>query len=309
MPKVAKVKRNKRGARRDASPPAPETFSLRTGEEQKRGEDSEFHGRHFAIGLGRGVGGALLFALPMQMTMEMWALGFTMERWRLVLLLVVNMPLLVGIAHKIGFEQTFGWREDLRDAMIAYALGILTSAAILCLFRLIEPGMPASEITGKIAVQSVPASIGALLGRSQLGSNQQGESDGKASYGGELFLMAVGALFLNLNMAPTEEMILISYKMTAWHALAVMTTSLVIMHSFVYAVSFKGGHEISDDTPRWHAFFRFTLPGYAIALLISLYALWTFERLDGSAASSIIMAMIVLAFPGAIGAAAARLIL
>ncbi|WP_307233206.1 TIGR02587 family membrane protein [Pararhizobium capsulatum] len=261
------------------------------------------------MGLGRGIGGALLFALPMQMTMEMWALGFTMERWRLVLLLLVALPLLVGIAHKVGFEQTFGWKDDFRDAVIAYALGILTSGFILCLFRLLEPGMPWSEVIGKIAVQSIPASMGALLGRSQLGSAHESGDDDKATYGGELFLMAVGALFLNLNMAPTEEMILISYKMTTWHALAVIAASLIIMHAFVYAVSFKGGHEISDDTPKWHAFFRFTLPGYTIALLISLYSLWTFERLDGSNLTPAIMAMVVLAFPGAIGASAARLII
>ncbi|MDH4442537.1 MAG: DUF2391 family protein, partial [Rhizobium sp.] len=59
----------------------------------------------------------------------------------------------------------------------------------------------------------------------------------------------------------------------------------------------------------WHAFIRYTLPGYAIALLISLYALWTFERLDGMAIVECFLVVIVLAFPAAIGAAAARLIL
>jgi putative integral membrane protein (TIGR02587 family) len=264
----------------------------------------------FAVGVGRGIGGALLFALPMQMTMEMWALGFTMDRWRLVLLLVLTIPLLIGISHRIGFEETFSWKTAIRDAMIAFGIGIFTSAVTLCLFKLLMADMPAQEITGKIAVQAIPASIGALLGRSQLGSGKDDtEDDQKDSYGSELFMMAVGALFLNLNMAPTEEMILISYKMTPWHALATIVLSITLMHAFVYAVSFKGGHELSADTPWWHAFVRFTLPGYVIALLISLYALWSFERLDGGSFTPAMMAMIVLAFPGAIGAAAARLIL
>ena len=82
------------------------------------------------------------------------------------------------------------------------------------------------------------------------------------------------------------------------------------MHAFVYAVSFKGGHELSADTPWWACVCPLhTLPGYVIALLISLYALWSFERLDGGSFTPAMMAMIVLAFPGAIGAAAARLIL
>ncbi|MCV9962924.1 TIGR02587 family membrane protein [Pararhizobium sp. BT-229] len=264
----------------------------------------------FLVGIGRGIGGALLFSLPMQMTMEMWELGFTMDRWRLVLLLLLAIPLLIGIAHRIGFEETFSWKDGARDAMIAYGIGIVTSAIMLSLFKLLMADMPAEEITGKIAVQAVPASIGALLGRSQLGSGKDdADDDPQAGYGSELFMMAVGALFLNLNLAPTEEMILISYKMTPWHAVATILFSIAVMHAFVYAVSFKGGHELSGDTPWWHALIRFTLPGYVIALIISLYSLWSFGRLDGGSFTPAMMAMIVLAFPGAVGAAAARLIL
>ncbi|MDO9418440.1 TIGR02587 family membrane protein [Pararhizobium sp.] len=274
----------------------------------------------FLTGVGRGIAGALLFALPMFMTMEMWALGFYMGRAQLFLLLVLNIPLLILLAHRIGFEETFSWREACRDAAIAYGMGIVASALILCAVGILKAGMPASEIIGKIAVQSVPASIGAMLGRSQLGGtndggdNEDDEDDSKQSeietgYSGELFMMAVGALFLSLNVAPTEEMILLSYKMTPWHALAVIVFSICVMHGFVYAVSFKGSHEILPETPWWHAFVRFTLPGYIIAVLISLYALWTFEQLGDSSPTQILMSVIVLSFPGAIGAAAARLIL
>ena len=41
-----------------------------------------------------------------------------------------------------------------------------------------------------------------------------------AGYGGQLFLMAAGALFLSFNVAPTEEMVLIAYMMSTWHLLA-----------------------------------------------------------------------------------------
>jgi putative integral membrane protein (TIGR02587 family) len=272
--------------------------------------EPSFETAEFVTGLGRGLAGALLFALPMQMTMEMWALGFAMDRFRLVLLLVLTLPLLVGIARRIGFERTFTWRESVRDAMIAFAMGIISSAIILALFKLLTPETADQDFLGKIAVQAVPASIGALLGRSQLGSSDEESEDSEAGtgYGSELFMMAVGALFLNLNMAPTEEMILISYKMTAWHALATVALSIIVMHGFVYAVSFKGGHEL-EDTPGWHALVRYTLPGYVIALLVSVYCLWSFGRLDGTGSMPALMSMIVLGFPGAIGAAAARLIL
>jgi uncharacterized membrane protein len=48
---------------------------------------------------------------------------------------------------------------------------------------------------------------------------------------------------------------------------------------------------------------------YALALLVSLYVLWSFGRSDGLAFGELLMQTVVLGFPAAIGAAAARLIL
>ena len=274
---------------------------------ESRGRDEA---SRFLVGLGRGVAGALLFSLPMLMTMEMWYLGFYIARERLLLLMILNLPLLVLLAHRIGFEETFTWREAFRDAIIAYGIGIAASTVILLALGLLTHDMPASEIIGKVALQSVPASIGAMLGRSQLG--HQDDDDGKereTGYASEILMMAAGALFLSLNVAPTEEMIVLAYKMAPWHALALIVLSIGLMHGFVYAVAFTGSHELSPQTPWWHAFVRFTLPGYVVALLISVYALWTFERLDDTSAVEILLSVVVLAFPAALVAAAARLIL
>ncbi|NEH68898.1 TIGR02587 family membrane protein [Rhizobium leguminosarum] len=281
----------------------------------------DFDSRKFFAGIARGIAGALLFALPMFMTMEMWELGFYMDRSRLFLLLIVNIPLLVILSDRIGFERTSTWRQAIRDASIAYGLGVLGSALILIAMGVLKYDQSPHEIIGIIAIQAIPASIGAMLGRSQLGGQsddgddaKQGDSDDpvherETSYAGELFLMAVGALFLNLNVAPTEEMILLSYKRTPWHGLLMIAASLAVMHGFVYALSFKGSHDLAEGMPSWHAFVRFTLPGYVIAGLISAYCLWTFHRTDDIGSTQILMAVVVLSFPGAIGAAAARLIL
>ena len=268
--------------------------------------------RAFLTGLGRAFGGAIVFSLPMLMTMEMWYLGFTLEPGRFVLLLVLVVPLLTGLSHYIGFEHTFEWKDDVVDAFVAYAVGFIAAAPILVLFGAIGPGMSAAEIAGKIAVQAVPGSIGALLAQSQFG----GEADGARrreirgeTFGSELFFMLVGAVFLSLNVAPTEEIVLISYQMSAWHTLALAAASLVLMHAFVYSVEFHGQSGRPAGIPGWTVFLRFTVVGYAICLLISAYMLWTFGSTAGSPLPEIVMAVVVLAFPAAIGAAAARLIL
>ena len=271
-------------------------------------EDETSGFSRFVTGLGRGVAGALFLALPMLMTMEMWHLGYYMARERLFLLLLLNIPLLVLLAHRIGFENISTWREAVRDAIIAYGIGIVTSLVVLAALGLLRGGMPAAEIVGKTALQSVPASIGAMLGRSQLG-HEETDDGKKDTYPGELLLMATGALFLSLNIAPTDEIVVLAYKMTAWHALVVTLLSIALMHGFVYAVSFIGGHELSPETPWWHAFVRFTLPGYVVALAICVFTLWIFERLGDSSAVEIMLSVIVLGFPASLGAAAARLIL
>ena len=119
--------------------------------------------REHLIGLARAFAGAILFSLPLLMTMEMWWLGFYLERWKLLQFIVLNLVVLVGLSRLAGFEETRGWAEDGLDAFVAYAVAVLASGAVLALFGLITIGMTADEIVGKIAIQSVPASFGAMI--------------------------------------------------------------------------------------------------------------------------------------------------
>ena len=269
--------------------------------------------RHFVVGLARAFAGALIFSLPLLMTMEMWALGVHMDDARLALFLMITVPLLIGLSYHAGFEDTFDLKEDAVDAFVAFAVAFLTSTIVLLLLGIIKIGMSPDEIIGKIAIQTVPGSIGALLAQTQLGVQRADESeegeDVPPAYGSELFIMVVGALFLALNLAPTEEMVLIAYKMTEWHALGLILLSLLIMHGFVYAVEFRGGSQRAEHESLSSVFLRFTVVGYTLALLISTFALWSFGELDGTSLRESILIVVVLGFPASIGAAAARLIL
>ncbi len=264
---------------------------------------------HFTRALVRAAAGAVIFAFPLLMTMEMWELGFYMDRFRLALFLLVTLPLLFGLSYYSGFEETFCWQDDLIDALTAFAVGYLVSALLLFVFGIITTDQPLPEVIGKIALQSVPASIGAMLARKQLGERESPDEERRqrASYPGELFLMGAGALFVGFNVAPTEEMVLISYKMSPWHTVALAFLSLGLLHAFVYAVGFAG-QESREGATTPHLLLRFTVAGYGIALLISLYLLWTFERIGGLSMMELVTSMVVLGFPAALGAATARLI-
>jgi putative integral membrane protein (TIGR02587 family) len=268
--------------------------------------------RAFALGLARAFGGAVLFSLPLLMTMEMWWLGFYLDRVKLVVFMVLMIPVVVALDYFSGFEETASWREDLMDGMIAYGVGLTASLAILLLFGIVDSGQPLREVVGKVAIQSVPASFGAVLANSQLAGGEDGPERRRreeAGYAAQLFIMAAGALFLAFNVAPTEEMVLISYVMTPWHGLALVAASLLMMHGFVYASAFRGAPRVERGTPGWSLFLRNTVPGYVVALAVSAYVLWTFGRIADGAFSSYLMMTLVLGFPAALGAAAARLIL
>lgn len=264
------------------------------------------------VGLGRAAGGALLFSVPILMTNEMWSLGSSIAPLRLALLLILTPLLLFGLAHYIGFRQSRRPLDHVADAMVAIAVSAVGAAAILAVFGLLGPGMSLREVVGKIGVQITPASIGAMLARSQFGQQSDREKSRRLSdphYLGELFIMGIGALFLSLSIAPTQEVLDISHAMTVWHQLALLIATVTVMHAFVYFVAFPGRVPISPAARPLGLFARFTMAGYAVVLLVSLFLLWIFGRVDGASTGETVSVAIILSFPGAIGAAAARLVL
>lgn len=281
----------------------------------------------FLVGLARAFAGAIIFSFPLVITMEMWSLGITIEPFRLALFMFLAVPLLVGLSYFIGFEKTSCLKDDVIDAFVAYAVGFITSAVMLALFRIIDPKMSIAEIVGIVSIQAVIAAIGALLAQSQLGQ-QKNDSDGNekedndenseeedlvrrnTTYGGQLFLMGVGAIFLAMNPAPTEEIALISYKMSDGYIIALALGTIILMHAFVYKVEFRGQeNRHPKESSILSVFMRYTIVGYALVLLISFYLIWTFGHIEGLSAEQTVKAVVVMSFPGALGAAASRLIL
>lgn len=276
-----------------------------------RRRDASEQPERVLIGIGRAFAGALIFSLPILMTMEVWWLGFYMDPLRLVLLLAVTVALLVRLSRYGGFRHTRSVWDDGADAMVALAVAAVASLLVLWMFSVIDWDMSWRELVGKIALQSIPGSIGAMLARSQLGSARARRDRRKAerSYGGELFLMMIGGLFLSLNVAPTEEVMLIAHQMSVWQSIGLVAATLIIMHAMVYFLEFGGTVRTSPDETFWSIFGRFTVAGYAVVLIVSLYLLWSFGRIEAVSFETALGAGIVLAMPGAVGAAVARLIL
>lgn len=267
----------------------------------------------YGLALARGLGGAVLFAFPLLMTMEMWWIGFYIEPARLLIFLILNFLMLFGLGSFVGFERSGTARGLFLEACAAYGIGIVASAVMLAVFGILGPGMDVSEMIGKTAIQAIPASLGAMLARKQLAVDEAGEEqrentrEEQAGYAGQLFLMAAGAVYVSFNVAPTQEMLVIAYKMTPARTVALVVLSVGALHAFVYSVGFKG-QEPQREMGFGRVFVAYTLAGYAVALCVSVYVLWTFERFDGISEPQIAAMVAVLGFPAALGAAVARLV-
>jgi putative integral membrane protein (TIGR02587 family) len=266
--------------------------------------------RQYAQALSRAFAGALIFCLPLLLTMEMWWLGFYLEPWRLIQLMLVNLVLLYGLSRVAGFEESHSWVDDILDACAAYFVAAVTTATVLHLIGAVRPPMTWSEATGMVAIQSVPASFGAMIGAKLLGQGDEIEKSERwrETYSGTLFLMLAGALFLSFTAVPTEEMILIAFQIDPWHALAIVAASVLILHAILYVVGFRG-QEQRLEAGHGRALLRYTLPGFAIALLAASYMLWTFGRFDGLHVAQALMAVTVVAFPAAIGVGIAQVVI
>jgi putative integral membrane protein (TIGR02587 family) len=260
-------------------------------------------------GLARGFGGSILFALPLLMTMEMWWLGSYLEPTRILLLMTVLFPILIGVAHYLGFGETANVGHAALQAITAYGVAIVSSGVMLSIFGTFKPGMGWHEIVGKTAIQAGPGALGALLAESHFGqSNDKSERRERAAYIEHLFFMVVGALFVALTVAPTDEMPLIGEMMRNVHALAAVAFSLGLLHFFMRGVGFEG-HAAAQDGGGVSTFFRLAVVGYSLALVVSAFLLYVFGRFDDTQMAPAIHETVVLGLPATIGAAAARLIL
>ncbi len=260
-------------------------------------------------GIGRAVGGAIIFSLPMMMTMEMWYIGFYIDPLRLIILILFTLPLFYGISSIVGFEKSKTRMDNIVDVFVAYAVAFATTTLVLGIFAVINRDSQWGEIFVLLLLQAVPGSLGALLARSVVGNDMDDDDDDGEDYGNELITLIAGALFLAFNLAPTEEMVLISYMMTPWHVLALVILTLLIMQIFATADADPSVEELRAIKTHIQLFTRFTSTGYILAIAISIFMLWIFGRTDHDSFHNVLSTAIVLGFPAGIGAAAARLII
>ena len=251
----------------------------------------------------RGIGGGLLFALPILYTREIWHTGFLVGPLRLALSAAGTFALLVGFNRVAGLRENASWTECVVDSVEEYGLGLLVAGLVFLATGRIGPGVPLVESLNLLVVGSVSTALGVSIGTAQLGENPEREGVG-AGLAGQLLVALCGAVIVAANIAPTQEVLTMALETGAPALLGLVAGTL----SLIWAASssgLKGGAPLSESPPVPTKLFS-VVGTYGLAAATSAAFLLLFGRYDGLGLAAAVRATAVLTAPAALGAAVGR---
>ena len=264
----------------------------------------------------RGVGGGLLFSLPLFYTMEMWAIGLGASPLRLAAVVGGTFALLVAYNRFAGIHGDHRALDDLLESVEEMGLGLLVAAGLLALLGRFPDTPFSSDALGILTLEGMTAAIGVSVGTAQLGQSpdkEEGESDDEAddeteprSLGGEITVALCGAVLVASNVAPTEEVLLLGTEAGLGRLAGIVALSVVVGGGLLYFSAFRGAKRIGASSV---GPVRGTVVTYAVALVASAAMLWVFGQIQAAGVAASLGPLVVLSFPAMLGASAGRLLL
>ena len=277
----------------------------------------------------RAASGGLLFGVPLLYTVEvMWA-GQHTSPVQSLLLIVTCLVLLAVLNRTSGFRSSADttWRDASFDAVEGVALAIVVVVVTLVLLGEIDRSVPLAVVLGKTAYEVLPFAIGIGVANSILREKSDvGSSDGPADDAvvtqdrqavtrasmnptiADVGANALGAVFVALSIAPTDEVAMLASSRNPVWLLAIVAASLAVSYAIVFVAGFSGqARRRSHPGLLQHPLIE-TVVSYVVALLMAFVLLALFQRADVSW-TVLIAQVVVLGFPAAIGGAAGRLAL
>lgn len=262
----------------------------------------------------RGVSGGLLFGIPLLFTMELWWIGASARPVRLAAVLLVTFAAVVVLTKAAGFRRSteVRWSDVLVDSVEAVAIGLVCVAGVLLLLREITAATPLAEAVGKVVYEATPFSLGVAVARHILRQGRD-ESDDDSAAGesshptfADLGATAIGALFVGFNIAPTEEVPMLTGTLTPPALLAVMAASLVVSYAIVYEAGFGDQEKRRQQQGVLQHPLTETAVAYLVALGAAALMLFFFAGLANDPPAWALSQVVVLGLPAAVGGAAGR---
>jgi putative integral membrane protein (TIGR02587 family) len=271
----------------------------------------------------RAMSGGLLFGVPLLYTMEVWWTGSHTSPTQVAVVLALLVVPVLALNRTAGFRSTkdISLAEAGEDTIKAVAIGLVVTAAVLVVLREVTLDTPIEVTLGKVVYEAVPFCLGIGVARHFLagGRDGSGEGDGGRESGGadrtddglhptltDLGATTIGALFIALSIAPTDEIPMLASAMSPLWLLVVMTTSLGASYAIVFVAGFSDQAGRHAQEGIFQRPLSETIFSYLVALVVAAVLLWLFQR-GVEPWTDVLARVIVLGLPAAVGGAAGRL--
>ena len=119
---------------------------------------------------------------------------------------------------------------------------------------------------------------------------------------------AGGALLFAMNVAPTEEPMMLGIEASPWLLVTMVGVSLAVTFALVFLADFGGRQHKRGEDLLEHPWSE-TITSYAVSIGVALFLLWSFGRTDGASVQAIAGMTVMLALVASVGAAVARILI
>jgi putative integral membrane protein (TIGR02587 family) len=267
-----------------------------------------------------GAAGGFLFGIPLLYTMEFWFIGPRISMLHALTLLGLSIGISLIFIATIGFREKEPptWRDVIAETIDAIGISLVVTIVTLVMLGKIDISTPLDITVGTIAIELLPVSLGVAIANHILPQQEdrQGQEEdrqaGKQATGNatvrDIVASAGGALLLSLNIAPTDEVTVLAAELSELQLIGLLIFSLLISYIIVFQAGFRNQQTRLTSEGAFQHPVTETIVAYLIALVVSAATLWIVGALMPPIAFGTILSMtVVLAFPGALGAAAGRL--
>lgn len=286
----------------------------------------------------RAASGGLLFGVPLLYTMEVWWTGSRSSAPQVALLLALLFVPVFVLNKTAGFRtaRDVHVSDALADSVETVAVGIVATSVVLVLIRQITLETPLDSAIGMVLYESIPFCLGAGVARHFLHGSRdaddgQADDAGRSADGGDvaaasrqqaagdagdelngtladLGATAIGAVFISISIAPTDEVPMIASAMGQGWLLLFMGASLVISYAIVFVAGFSGQERRAAQEGIFQHPLTETMACYVVALVVAATMLWVFRR-GVDPGTDALTRVVILGLPAAVGGAAGRLAL
>jgi putative integral membrane protein (TIGR02587 family) len=269
--------------------------------------------------LARGIGGGLLFGMPLLFTMEMWWVGEFTGRPRTIAFLVIAFLINVALSRLGGFRSTRhgSLRTDVEQAIEAMAIGVVLSTVTLFALGRLNGATSPDVMLGTIAMQVVPLSLGVMVADVVFTPSSGRVHDSASGPTGsplrellsDVGATFAGAVFIGFAIAPTDEVPMLAVGMEPGNIIATVALALMASYVIVFASGFDPSHRAPHPGGLFQNPFSETMLSYAISLVAAAVMLVGFGQIDsGDPPHAALIKILVLAVPASIGGAGGRVV-